>query len=54
MNISNIGSKMSYTETAQRDFIPTNLRLGSAYKMQVDDYNSMTFTVDFNKLLVPT
>ena len=54
LNISNIGSKMSYTETAQRDFIPTNLRLGSAYKMQFDEYNSMTFTVDFNKLLVPT
>lgn len=54
MNISNIGAKMSYTETAQRDFIPTNLRLGSYYKFQVDDYNSVAFTFDLNKLLVPT
>jgi len=54
MNISNIGAKMSYTETAQRDFIPTNLRLGSCYKFQVDDYNSLAFTFDLNKLLVPT
>ncbi len=54
MNISNIGAKMSYTETAQRDFIPTNLRLGSCYKFQVDDYNSVAFTFDLNKLLVPT
>ena len=54
MNISNIGAKMSYTETAQRDFIPTNLRLGSCYKFQLDDYNSVAFTFDLNKLLVPT
>ena len=54
MNISNIGAKMSYTETAQRDFIPTNLRLGSYYKFQVDDYNSVALTFDLNKLLVPT
>lgn len=54
MNISNIGAKMSYTNTGRRDFIPTNLRLGTAYVMEVDDYNNVTFTVDFNKLLVPT
>ena len=54
MNISNIGSKMSYTETAARDFIPANLRLGVAYTMDLDDYNKITFTVDGNKLLVPT
>ena len=54
VNISNIGSKMSYTETAARDFIPANLRLGVAYKMDLDDFNSLTFTIDGNKLLVPT
>lgn len=54
MNISNIGSKMSYTETAARDFIPANLRLGTAYTVKVDDYNAVTFTLDANKLLVPT
>ena len=38
-NISNIGAKMAYTENADRDFIPTNLRLGSALNMDLDEYN---------------
>lgn len=54
MNISNIGSKMSYTETAERDFIPTNLKLGTALTLELDEFNELTFTVDANKLLVPT
>ncbi len=52
-NISNIGSKMSYTET-QKNFIPTNLRLGGAFTLNIDDYNKITAALDFNKLLVPT
>lgn len=55
MNITNIGAKMSYTQAqGQKNFIPTNLRLGYAFKAQLDDYNSVTFTNDFNKLLVPS
>tara|TARA_B100000768_G_C11281773_1_gene379036 strand:- start:3598 stop:4905 length:1308 start_codon:yes stop_codon:yes gene_type:complete len=54
VNISNIGAKMSYSESADRDFIPTNLKLGSALTMKLDEYNSLTFTADANKLLVPT
>ena len=53
-SISNIGNKMAYTVEADRDFLPTNLRLGTALKVDFDDYNSLTTTVDFNKLLVPT
>ena len=53
-NISNIGAKMAYTENADRDFIPTNLRLGSALNMDLDEYNKFTFTIDANKLLIPT
>ncbi|MBQ5403694.1 MAG: type IX secretion system outer membrane channel protein PorV [Bacteroidales bacterium] len=52
-NISNIGSKMSYTSNNQ-NFIPTNLKLGTCYKFDFDDYNSLSFTIDLNKLLVPT
>lgn len=52
--ISNIGPKVSYTDNENRDFIPTNLRIGGAYTTQVDMYNSFTFLLDFNKLLVPT
>ena len=54
MNISNIGNKMSYTETIDRDFIPVNFRLGSAWSASIDDYNKFLISFDFNKLLVPT
>jgi hypothetical protein len=53
-NISNIGSKIAYTETSIRDFIPINLRLGTALGADFDDYNKMSFAFDINKLLVPT
>jgi len=53
-NISNIGSKISYTETIVKDFIPINLRLGTAIGTDFDDYNKMSFAFDVNKLLVPT
>jgi hypothetical protein len=54
INITNIGAKMRYTNTANRDFIPTNLRLGTAITGYMDEFNKITFTLDFNKLLVPT
>ena len=53
-NISNIGSKISYTETSTKDFIPINLRLGTALSTEIDDYNKISFAFDINKLLVPT
>ena len=53
-NISNIGNKISYTETSTRDFIPINLRLGTALNTDLDDYNKISFAFDLNKLLVPT
>lgn len=53
-NISNIGSKISYTETAVRNFIPINLRLGTSIGTDFDEYNKMSFAFDINKLLVPT
>lgn len=54
LNISNIGAKMRYTETAETDFIPINLRFGPAFTIDLDEYNSLTFLFDANKLLVPT
>ena len=54
MNISNIGNKISYTETITRDFIPINLRLGTDITTEMDDYNKISFAIDFNKLLVPS
>jgi hypothetical protein len=52
--ITNIGSKVTYSDGANKDFIPINLRIGSAYKMELDPYNSLTFALDFNKLMVPS
>ena len=53
-HISNIGQKVTYSSESNADFIPTNLRLGTAFKTSLDPYNSITFALDFNKLLVPT
>lgn len=56
-NISNIGNKMSYTDNAApeaKNFLPMNLKLGSALKINLDDANTVAFTADINKLLVPT
>jgi len=54
INISNIGSKISYSEGNTKDFIPTNMKLGLAYTTEMDRYNTITFAFDANKLLVPT
>ncbi|MBL7897521.1 MAG: type IX secretion system outer membrane channel protein PorV [Crocinitomicaceae bacterium] len=52
--ISNIGNKIAYTVDSHRDFLPTNLRIGTGLNIRLDKYNSLLTTVDFNKLLVPT
>ena len=53
-SIRNIGSKITYTSSTERDFLPTNLGIGASLETFVDDYNSLTFALDFNKLLVPS
>lgn len=52
--ITNIGSKISYSDDNNKSFIPTNLKLGSALDVDLDAFNAITFLLDFNKLLVPT
>lgn len=52
--ITNIGGKISYTGGQNKDFLPTNLRIGSAFTKELDPFNTITFALDFNKLLVPT
>jgi hypothetical protein len=56
IDISNIGSKISYTGKGQQnaDFIPTNLGLGVGYTLNIDKHNSVGVYLDANKLLVPT
>ena len=54
MNISNIGTKISYDGGATNEFIPTNLRLGASLLLPFDEYNTLSISLDVNKLLVPT
>ena len=54
MNISNIGSKINFSSDDNSEFIPTNLRLGGALMVPIDEYNRFSVAVDANKLLVPT
>lgn len=53
-SITNLGAKISYSDASNKDFIPVNLRLGSAFKTQLDPFNSLTFALDFSKLMVPS
>jgi len=53
-NISNIGPKVSLSEGGRENFIPTNLRLGAGFDFILDDLNTVTANLEFNKLLVPT
>jgi hypothetical protein len=53
-NISNLGPKVSYTEGGRENFIPTNLKLGGGFDFILDDYNTISTTLEFTKLLVPT
>ena len=54
MNISNIGSKITFGGSDRSEFIPTNLRIGASLMIPIDDYNRISFAADANKLLVPT
>lgn len=52
MNLSNLGPKLTYIDAAQADPLPTNLRLGFAFGVIQSEYNNLTWTLDFSRLLV--
>jgi hypothetical protein len=54
LQISNLGSKISYSDNMDSEFLPANLRLGGRYTTQLDQFNEISIMMDFNKLLVPT
>ena len=54
LNASNIGSKISHDGGNTNQFIPTNLRLGASFMVPIDEYNTISFSADVNKLMVPT
>ena len=54
LNISNIGSKITFGGDDNSEFIPTNLRLGASLMVPIDEFNRFTIAADTNKLPVPT
>ena len=54
LNVSNIGSKITFGGDENSEFIPANMRLGAALMVPIDEYNRFTIAADANKLLVPT
>ena len=54
LQISNLGTKISYSDNMESSFLPANLRLGGRYTMDFDQFNNLSLMVDLNKLLVPT
>jgi len=54
LNLSNLGSKITYDKNATNNFIPTNLRLGGSFDYDIDEYQRFSVSADVNKLLVPT
>ena len=54
LNISNIGSKITFGGDDNSEFIPTNMRLGASLMVPIDEYNRFTIAADANKLLIPT
>lgn len=54
VTMTNLGPKITYNSAEDLDYIPTNLRIGTAYKINFNELNSLTFILDMNKLMVPT
>ena len=54
LNISNVGSKITYFGDDRSNFLPANLRLGASLMVPINEYNRFTIAADANKLLVPT
>lgn len=54
LQISNLGTKISYSDNMESSFLPANLRLGGRYTMDFDQFNNLSLMLDLNKLLVPT
>ena len=54
LNLSNMGSKISYDQGTTKEFLPANMKLGTTFTTQMSDSSSLSFSIDLNKLMVPT
>ena len=54
VSLTNMGTPVSYTQDAEKTPVPTNMRIGGRFSYNIDEYNTVSFNADLNKLLVPT
>lgn len=54
LNLSNLGTKISYSEGGASNFLPGNLKLGTAVTFFSEQNSHFLLAFDINKLLVPT
>jgi hypothetical protein len=54
LTFNNIGNKVAYSELSKRDFIPMNMKIGNSFLAEYNSYNKVTFSLDIQRLLVPT
>lgn len=56
ITLNNIGNKVAYSDVdlSRKDFLPMNMKLGFSYTANIDQYNKITWAIDFQKMLVPT
>ncbi len=54
LTVKNLGGKMTYADDGSSNFIPASGNLGVSYELPCDKYNFLTFTLETNKLLVPS
>lgn len=54
INLQNLGAKITYSDKTNREYLPANFKIGTAWTYEIDEYNAVTAMVDFNKLMVPT
>ena len=53
-NPDNTDNQISYDNGSTKEFLPANLKLGTSFTTELNEYNAFSFSVDLNKLLVPT
>lgn len=54
INLSNIGSRISYDNGSNKEYLPANFKLGGTFTTELNSFNSFAFSLDLNKLMVPT
>ena len=54
LTFNNIGNKVAYSDLSKRDFIPMNMKIGNSFLAEYNNYNKVTFSIDIQRLLVPS